>query len=50
MRKRYKRKRESCALCKPQKMGHEKRWKDRDLAQLREFERDRQWAIRRLPA
>lgn len=41
MRKRFKRKRHSCGLCKPQKVGWEKRWKYKDLAFLREFEREK---------
>lgn len=30
MRKRYKQKRRSCALCKPQKRGWENRWKPKE--------------------
>lgn len=40
MRKRYKKKRRSCPLCKPHKLGLEKRWKNKDLARLEEFERE----------
>ena len=40
MRKRFKMKRRSCAVCKPFKMGVVKRWKSRDEILLREFERD----------
>jgi hypothetical protein len=43
MRKQLKRKKRSCALCKPHKVGWEKRWKPRDAAKLRRFE----WGKRR---
>lgn len=39
MRKRYRKKRRSCALCKPNKMAGSKRWKPRDEVLLKEFER-----------
>jgi hypothetical protein len=39
MRKRYKKKNRSCALCKPHKMKWEKRWKFKDLLLLEEFEK-----------
>jgi hypothetical protein len=32
MRKAYKRKRRSCALCKPHKVGWDKRWKAKEAA------------------
>ena len=32
MRKVYKKKRRACALCKPHKMGWERRWKVREAA------------------
>lgn len=35
MRKVYKQKRRSCALCKPHKMGWEKRWKAKEADRLR---------------
>jgi hypothetical protein len=38
MRKRLKRKRRSCALCKPHKMGGENRWKAKEFARLKEAE------------
>lgn len=40
MRKRLKRKRRSCALCKPQKTGHASRWTPEDAVRLKEAERD----------
>ena len=40
MRKRLKRKKRSWALCKPHKMGWDNRWKPREAARLREFERE----------
>ncbi len=39
MRKQLKRKKRSCALCKPHKVGWEKRWKPRDAERLKRFER-----------
>lgn len=39
-RKRYKVKKRSCALCKPNKMGIEKRWKPKEEIDLKEFERE----------
>ena len=38
MRKRLKRKRRSCALCKPYKMGGENRWKPKEFARLKKAE------------
>jgi hypothetical protein len=38
MRKRLKKKKHSCALCKPHKMGKCGRWKEKDLSALKEFE------------
>lgn len=40
MRKRYKNKRESCALCKPHKRGWALRWRPRELAELVHAERE----------
>ena len=40
MRKQYKNKKRSCALCKPHKRKWDKRWKPKDEALLREFEKD----------
>jgi hypothetical protein len=34
MRKQYKRKKRSCAMCKPHKMGWEKRWHISDKRKL----------------
>ena len=39
MRKRLKNKRRSCKLCKPHKTGWEVRWKAKDLAALKQFEK-----------
>ena len=39
MRKRTKIKSHSCALCKPHKMGCSNRWKAKDLAMLKMFEK-----------
>jgi len=39
MRKRLKKKRRSCAMCKPHKMQWENRWKPKDRARLEEFEK-----------
>ena len=38
MRKKYKKKKLSCKLCKPHKMGLQKRWKPKESALLKEFE------------
>lgn len=38
MRKRTKKKKHSCALCKPHKMGKCGRWKDKEKQDLKEFE------------
>jgi hypothetical protein len=38
-RKAYRKKRRSCALCKPSKRGLAIRWSPREFSQLRSFER-----------
>ena len=38
MRKRLKRKKRSCALCKPHKMGGENRWNPKEFARLEQAE------------
>lgn|GEM_PF-2362032 len=38
MRKRYKEKKRSCALCKPHKRTWSKRWTLKDMITLEEFE------------
>jgi hypothetical protein len=40
MRKRFKLKQRTCALCKPHKRGWEHRWTPRDLALAKLAERD----------
>jgi hypothetical protein len=40
MRKRFKQKLRSCKLCKPYKMGWEKRWKTKEFFRLRLAERE----------
>jgi hypothetical protein len=40
VRKQLKRKKRSCALCKPYKMGWAKRWKPREAEKLKRFERN----------
>jgi hypothetical protein len=40
MRKRKKLKKRSCAMCKPQKMGWENRWKVRERDVIRRFEKE----------
>ncbi len=42
MRKRTMKKRKSCALCKPWKMGKMVRWKEKEFALMKEFERTKQ--------
>ena len=39
MRKRFKIKKRSCALCKPNKMGWSNRWNAKELAIIKEFEK-----------
>lgn len=39
MRKKYKNKRRSCALCKPWKRGWMKRWKYKEETDIKEFEK-----------
>jgi hypothetical protein len=41
MRKVMKRKRKSCAMCKPWKMGGSNRWKAKDYMLLKEFDKSR---------
>jgi len=41
MRKRLKKKKHSCALCKPHKMGGCGRWKARELGDIKEFEKQK---------
>jgi hypothetical protein len=41
MRKRLKNKVCSCALCKPHKRGKSGRWKDKELVDLKEFEKEK---------
>jgi hypothetical protein len=43
MRKRFKVKKHSCALCKPYKMGWDSRWNDRELKSLKEFEKEKKY-------
>ena len=43
MRKRYKNKLRSCAMCKPHKRGYENRWKPKEAALLSEFEDYDNW-------
>jgi hypothetical protein len=38
MRKRYKSKLRSCSLCKPHKLGWDRRWKARDLHDIERAE------------
>jgi hypothetical protein len=40
MRKNYKRKRRSCALCKPHKVGCDKRWKVKEAARRMDMEHE----------
>jgi hypothetical protein len=41
MRKRLKKKRHSCKLCKPHKTGGGIRWKEKEFAKLKEFEQEK---------
>jgi hypothetical protein len=40
MRKQYKKKLRSCAMCKPHKMHGANRWKLKDLDKLKQFEKE----------
>jgi len=40
MRKRFKKKKRSCALCKPHKVGWDKRYKTKDLDKLERAEKE----------
>jgi hypothetical protein len=42
MRKRFKIKKRSCPLCKPQKMGWANRWDNKEFAKIKEFEKLKQ--------
>jgi len=42
MRKRYKNKKASCSLCKPQKKGLSVRWNSKEFYLLKEWERIKQ--------
>jgi len=42
MRKHLKRKNRACGLCKPNKAGITNRWKVKDFALLKSFEREKQ--------
>jgi len=39
MRKNFKKKKRSCALCKPHKMNGQSRWKDKELQARKLFEK-----------
>ena len=41
MRKRFKNKRRSCALCKPNKRGWSVGWKNKDLKLIQEYEKEK---------
>ena len=41
MRKRLKKKLRCCTMCKPHKRGYANRWKRKDEAALREFEKEK---------
>ena len=45
MRKRYKLKKRSCALCKPNKMNGDVRWTNKELSALKEFEKERKLVL-----
>jgi len=40
MRKRYKNKQRSCAMCKPHKMQWDKRWKAKELSEIAQTEKE----------
>lgn len=49
MRKQFKIKKRSCALCKPNKIGWAKRWKDKELMLLKEFEFEKEKSTLKTP-
>jgi hypothetical protein len=42
MRKRFKIKKRSCPMCKPNKMWWAKRWNNKELSKIKEFEKLKQ--------
>jgi hypothetical protein len=42
MRKQLKKKKRSCALCKPHKVGWDNRWKVKEREAIKRFEKDRE--------
>ena len=46
MRKMFKLKKHSCALCKPHKTGHQNRWKSKDLEKIKIFEKEKTFIIK----
>lgn len=48
MRKRLKKKKRSCPLCKPHKMKWTNRWKTKEFARIRDFEEKKNAIIFRI--
>jgi hypothetical protein len=48
MRKRFKKKKHSCALCKPNKTGGSCRWSGKEAVLLKEFERHKKETLSHL--
>jgi len=46
MRKKLKKKKRSCPLCKPHKMGGANRWKAKELVKMKEFEKTKKQIIK----
>lgn len=45
MRKRLKKKKHSCGLCKPHKLGWMNRWKEKEFVRMKEFEKEKKSVV-----
>jgi len=45
MRKSLKKKKHSCGLCKPHKLGLSNRWKEKDFVAMKSFEKEKREVI-----
>ena len=46
MRKMFKLKKHSCALCKPHKTGRQNRWKSKEFSKMKIFEKEKMLIIK----
>jgi len=49
MRKRFKKKKHSCGLCKPHKLAFSNRWKEKDFAAMKDFEKEKRYNFQLTP-